>query len=200
MATERRFSIGKIPEDKVFKGQAKVIMDHLAKNPNSTVAEMTKAIGSFEGSRQEPDRVIAFYMTTFKKKGLVKVTEVATAEDTTGEAASADSGEEEEADEDETESNGVPLDEKLPEPERVEFHEELSAAEPSPGGKFDGLKMSEAVKKVLERGGINKPEDIAAYLTENGYTAASKNVQGALTNLVKQGVARKSDLGTYSIR
>ncbi len=200
MSTVRKFSVGKVPEDKTFKGQPKVIMDYLAQNPQSTIDQMAKGIGNFEGSRQTPERVISFYMTTFKKQGLVKVTEE-TVEDTKGEAAEADSGEEEDDEEAEDENSGTEVnDEKLPAEERVIFHEELSAAEPSPGGKYDGLKMTEAVKEVLKRRKENRAEDIAAFLTENGYNASKQQVSGALINLVKQGVAKKSDLNTYSMR
>jgi hypothetical protein len=196
MATVRRFSIGKIPEDKVFKGQPKVIMDHLKAHPKSTVAEMAKVL-TFEGSRQTPERVIGFYMTTFKKQGLVKAEEEVV-EDTKGEAAEADSGEEEEDDE-ENEEEAV-REENLPMQERVEYHEELSADEPTPGGRFDGLKMTEAVRKSLElRTGMHTADELSAYLQENGYTASRNQVNGALINLVKQGVAKK-DGNTYGRR
>ena len=198
MATVRRYSVHKVPEDKVFKGQPKVIMDHLAKHPRSTVAEMAKVL-TFEGSRQAPERVIAFYMTTFKKTGLVKAEEEVV-EDTAGKAAEADSGEEDEADEDEQDENGEINEERLPVEERVAYHEELSAAEPSPGGKYDGLKMTEAVLRVLKSRKTANAEDIAKYLVENGYQAQPKQVTGALINLIKQGVAKKGDLNTYSLK
>ncbi len=198
MASVRRFTLntGKLPEGFGAKGQAKVIVDHMRDNPGQTVGEMTKAIGKFEGSRQDPERVIAFYMGTWKKKGYVAVAEEEVAkEDTKGESDEADSGDDEDEAEEDAEEG-----ERLPMEERVEFHEELSAAEPSPGGKYDGLKMTEAVKKVLQRGGVNSAENIAAYLTDQGYTASKNQVSGALINLVKQGVAKKSDLNTYSIK
>ena len=206
MAVTRRFSIGKVPEDKVFKGQPKVIMDYLKQNPKSTIDEMAKGIGSFEGSRQTPERVIGFYMTTFKKQGLVKAEETVV-EDTKGKADEADSGDDDEDDEESEDeahasaSDTEVNDEHLPMEERVEFHEELSAAEPSPGGKFDGLKMTEAVRKVLTRTAVaQKPEEIAEYLVENGYTATKNQVSGALMNLVRQGVAKKGEGNVFSRR
>jgi hypothetical protein len=203
MATQRKFTLnsGKLPEGHVFKGQAKIIADQLSANPGQTTAEMAKAIGTFEGSRQTADRVIGFYMTTWKKKGWVKVEETEVPVDTAGKADEADSGEEDEDEEDDNEVNGgKPLDERLPEAERVQFHEELSASEPSPGGRFDGMKMSEAVKTVIQLGKAHTPENIASYLTENGYAAVKNQVWGALNNLVKQGAIAKSAEGTYDIR
>jgi hypothetical protein len=212
MATQRKFTFNaaKLPEGHVFRGQAKVIVNHLSANPGQTVKEMTAAIGSFEGSRQDPERVVGFYMTVWKKKGWVKAVdaEVAevpvVAEDTVGEAAEADSGEEEEAEDEEIVEAGEyhpSLEEKMPLEQRVNFEDEMSAASPDDhGGKFDGLKMTEAVRAALKLIGENMPDTIAAYLTENGYTAAKNQVTGALIGLVRQGVVKKSSAGSYALR
>jgi hypothetical protein len=206
MATQRKFTFRpeKLPEGHVFRGQAKVIVDHLSKNPGSTTAEMTKAIGSFEGSRQTPERIIGFYMTVWKKKGWVKAQDTEVEEDTAGEAAEADSGEEEEAEDEEIVEAGEyhpSLEEKMPLEQRVNFEDEMSAASPDDhGGKFDGLKMTEAVRAALKLIGENMPDTIAAYLTENGYTAAKNQVTGALIGLVRQGVVKKSSAGSYALR
>lgn len=211
MATQRKFTFRpeKLPEGHVFRGQAKVIVNHLSQNPGQTVKEMTSAIGSFEGSRQDPERVVGFYMTVWKKKGWVKAEDVAVEEaaataqeeDTAGEADEADSGEEEEDVEDENNlDTGRPIEERLDLDERAQFEDEMSALSPEEhGGKFDGMKMTEAVRTAFKLIGRNTPENIALYLVENGYTATKNQVTGAVLGLIRQGVVKKIGDGSYDL-
>lgn len=225
MASMRRFTMnfGRLPEGHVFRGQAKVIVDYLRENPGQTVGEMTKGIGVFEGSRQDPERVIGFYMTVWKKKGWVRVTEAPPVDletaVNTAPAAGVPSREpqtededidldedEDEEDEDvddedlEDVNGGKTIEERLTPDERVQFEEEMSAASPDEhGGKFDGLKMTEAIAAVLViKNGISKDE-ILQYLNDNDYAATKQQVQGALTSLVRQGVVKMNEQGQYDL-
>jgi hypothetical protein len=196
MARERAFSIGKIPEDKKFGGQAALILDSLRKNHPQTVKSVAGDIKAKLQTRQDPERVVAFYMSTWKKKGIVTATEVEVP-DTEGKASTAskkktetDDEEADEDDDDDTE-NGAVQEERLSMDQRVELHEELSAAEPSPGGKFDGMRATDAVKAVLKMGKLTIPADIEMYLQEHGYPVKKGTVQASLANLVRMGAARR---------
>lgn len=55
------------------KGQQALIVEDLRNNPNSTIEEIAKRITPNLTTRQDPARVVAFYMSTWKKKGIVVV-------------------------------------------------------------------------------------------------------------------------------
>ena len=201
MATTRTYSLHKVPEDAKFRGQQALIIEDLKTNPNSTTKQIADRIKGKLETRQDPERVVGFYMSTWKKKGLVAVAEVETPDDenTDAQGEPEDGDEEDEEDEDEPAASG----EGLSLDERNELETEMAASAPEEhGGKFDGLKMSEAVKRVLHLKNLklSDAESIAAYLTENDYPATKNQVSGALMNLVRTGVAKKSDLNTFSIR
>lgn len=87
MATARAYTLGKLPEDQKFRGQAALIVDFLRAAPEpQTVAQQVTAIEKDLTTRQDPTRVVSFYMSVWKKKGWVKVSEV----ETTEAAAAAD--------------------------------------------------------------------------------------------------------------
>lgn len=207
MASERQFSIGKIPDGQKFGGQAQLIMESLrAKSPQS-VKSVAADIKDRLTTRQEPERVVAFYFSTWKKKGIVKMSEVEVPDEEGGKESTKPAGQVEDGGDDETEeedeedddenSAGEVNEEKLGDEQRVELHEELSAAEPSHGGKFDGLRPSEAVLKVLQDGKHNKAADIEEYLKSHGYESKKGGVATSLANLVRQGAARKEKDGSY---
>ena len=55
------------------KGQQALIAEDLRSNPNSTIEQIAERIKTNLTTRQEPSRVVAFYMSTWKKKGYVIV-------------------------------------------------------------------------------------------------------------------------------
>lgn len=55
------------------KGQQALIAADLVANPGSTIEQIADRIKANLTTRQEPSRVVAFYMSTWKKKGLVIV-------------------------------------------------------------------------------------------------------------------------------
>jgi hypothetical protein len=62
---------------KEVRGQAEVILNHLNANKDSgmTIEQAAKAIGAEAlRTRQDPERVVAYYFCIFKKQGLVTVT------------------------------------------------------------------------------------------------------------------------------
>ena len=56
------------------KGQQALIVEDLRSNPGSTIEQIAERIKGNLTTRQDPNRVVAFYMSTYKKKGLVVVT------------------------------------------------------------------------------------------------------------------------------
>lgn len=56
------------------KGQQALIVEDLRANPGSTIEQIAARIKANLTTRQDPARVVAFYMSTYKKKGLVIVT------------------------------------------------------------------------------------------------------------------------------
>ncbi len=55
------------------KGQQALIAQDLVANPGSTIEQIAERIKANLTTRQEPSRVVAYYMSTWKKKGLVVV-------------------------------------------------------------------------------------------------------------------------------
>ncbi len=61
-------------EAKDMKGQGRVILDHLnATTTPQTVSEVTAAVKGGISTKQDPERVVGYYLTRFKKDGLVNV-------------------------------------------------------------------------------------------------------------------------------
>ncbi len=62
-------------EAKEMRGQGKVVLDYMnATSDPKTVSEVAKAVGSALGGKQDPERVVGYYLTRFKKEGLVNST------------------------------------------------------------------------------------------------------------------------------
>ena len=96
MATARAYELtGRIPEDQKFKGQAQLIVDFMRKSEAPlTVAQTVAAIEKELVTRQDPTRVVSFYMSVWKKKGWVKESSVEVTEAEASAAAAADSTDE----------------------------------------------------------------------------------------------------------
>jgi hypothetical protein len=75
-ATQRYFRTDKAAKEGQ-RGQGKTVLDALDKagTNGATVGELVQVIGSFPGSRQTPERVVGFYLSKFKRDGLVRVVE-----------------------------------------------------------------------------------------------------------------------------
>jgi hypothetical protein len=59
-----------------LRGQAAVILNHLSENKDKafTIESLTDATKSNIVTRQDPERVVAYYLSIFKKRGLVVAT------------------------------------------------------------------------------------------------------------------------------
>ncbi len=64
----------KLPKDQKFRGQARLIIEAMQKAAKPLTAKQTAdAIVKELETRQDPERVVNFYMSVWKKKGWVKV-------------------------------------------------------------------------------------------------------------------------------
>lgn len=64
------------PSKAGLKGQALVILQVLDANKDRgfTIVELTNAVGANLVTRQDPERVVAYYLCIFKKQGIVSIT------------------------------------------------------------------------------------------------------------------------------
>lgn len=76
MAKANGYVLGNIPEDQKFRGQAGLIHNVMSKEEPRTVAEIVAAIEKELQTRQDPTRVVSFYMTVWKRRGWVRPVEV----------------------------------------------------------------------------------------------------------------------------
>lgn len=206
MATLRTFSIKKLPKDHEFRGQQKLIVDFMQENPQSTILQITDGIKGKLETRQAPDRVVAFYMSVFKKKGWIVEELVATEAETTtnGDVAAEEGisvdemdleGEEDEETEEVTEaqvdsddaaSTGANIMERMEAMAEADLEAHAIRLEQT-------LRVSVAVLKALTaHGEPATADDIVTLLGEKGYEAKRVQVVGALSNLMKRGVVRRS--------
>lgn len=191
MAKAKGYVLGNIPEEQKFRGQASLVIEVLLdrKPEPTTVAEIVKRIEDRLQTRQDPTRVVSFYMSVWKKRGWVSAVDV----DSTDEAAAADQTEEPFNDHD----MGAGLD---PE-ERVEAQLEAAINEAHSLTIEPGTKLSEAVRMVLtvETRSMSAA-DLADRLNTAGFETEEKRVRSAVQSLVQKGVATKLEDGTFRAR
>jgi hypothetical protein len=164
------------------KGQQALITSDLIANPGSTIEQIAARIKPNLTTRQDPARVVAFYMSTWKKKGLVIVA---------GESGISDV------------SVAEMTSTVRPDPEDV--------AEETPvlPGNFDGNPpagdiestdnkptLSERIEQFAKGRGENGfwPDDVVAEL--NG-EVGKKKVQDSLRRLVSKSVLVRAESGEY---
>lgn len=186
MAIARAYSLGKIPEDQKFRGQAKLIIDVMSEDvaKAKTTPVIAAEIKDRLTTRQDPERVVAFYMSVWKKKGWVKVNEV-----TVDQPQAAAASEAESAPQNVHEEVGpVAAD------NHAAVNMEVAVAEIETLPDLHGMKLSEAVVAVLTfRDESLSPEDITKFLNDNGYEFAINQVNSAIQNLIRKGTVTKTD-------
>jgi hypothetical protein len=169
----------KIPVDQKFRGQAELIKNEMSTTEPKTVAAIVAQIeGRGLVTRQDPARVVSFYMSTWKKKGWVRAVDV----ETTEAAASVDTADEPQNDHE----SGI---EMTPD-ERNEAKMQA--------GISSGMKLSEASLVSLRfTSRAMTPQDLADFLGNHGYKTEAKRVQSALQNLVSKGSVAKTEGNAY---
>ena len=192
-----------------YKGQQKLIIDAMtaAKRPLSTPQIAEEIAGSLQ-TRQDPQRVVAFYMSVWKKKGMVAVSEV-DAEVPAGSAAEGEGEDAENGDEDEAEDAEGDDAEAEEETGDGRTTETISAAdiqtvtaeelvgEVTPV-TLHGASVSEALLFVIKKEGactaikVIEQLDSMAYVSPGtGRPVGVENIRGAAQNLVRRGELRK---------
>lgn len=206
MASVRTFSVKRIPEDKKnqLRGQQLLIVNFLINNPNSSIPDIANGIKADLQTRQDPERVVAFYMSTMKKKGWVAVQEaqadeatttgdVAAAEGTDDEFEEEDEAEDAVIDEDSASSTGATLEERAAAVAEADLEATSIRLQ-------QDMKVSDALVKLMTK--LAEPGSIGDWqekLRAHGYEARRESVQGALQNLVRRGVVHK-DNNMYEVR
>ncbi len=182
MATTKGYKIGKLPPEQVFRGQAKLILDKMSTTEAKTTSSIADAIKSELVTRQNPERVVAFYMSVWKKKGWV------TSGDVTVSAGEAAESEAAEAAPHSVQEEVGGLDADTHAAARDEANA-ASAASFTPDAFPDmkGRKLSEAVLEVLAYNDKSMDvEEIVKFLASKGYDFRENQVSSAVQNLLRQ--------------
>jgi hypothetical protein len=175
----------KIPVEQKFRGQAALIHGFLkaAGDQPRTVAEQVAAIEKDLTTRQDPTRVVSFYMSVWKKKGWVRPVGV----EVPDEIAAADKSDEPFNDHD----AGIGM---SPD-ERIAAQLEAAVEEAHIDAKraiLPDMKLSDAclimVQDVKRR---VTPEALVDLLNDVGYATELKRVKSAMNNLAQRGVVEK---------
>lgn len=177
----RAYYKGVIAEDQKFRGQARLIIDQLANATDAASAVTTKALADAIKpaliTRQDPERVVAFYMSVWKKKGIVRLVEV----DTPGTSDTSDT----------SDGSSEPVVAAEDAPDQVGTIAEALQSEGFP--QLEGKKLSQAVLDVMAwRGGPLVTEGIVTLMAQHGHPVKDAQVNGALQNLVKRGAIVRS--------
>jgi hypothetical protein len=171
-----------------FKGQAQLVVKSLLDKHPQTAAEIAEDIAPKLQTRQDPIRVVAFYLSTWKKSGLIVVAEDE-APVTTGSSNEdpvvADTASEELAGRDN-------------ERELAEIEEQ-----PERNDKFDYVNtpLSEAVYAVVDNvlADPASPKVIAEELVVLGRSVTAKQVSDATRRLTEKGRLVKAGDGRYAV-
>lgn len=177
MARARLYELGDLGDQK-FKGQAALIVKALQDKSPQTVAELAEVIAKDLVTRQDPLRVVSFYISTWKKRGLIKAVD-GEPEPTTEPNAETDepitSGPDE--------MPGV----SEPTPEEQHAHEVLATC-----------SIRDAVIQVLDLvGHPMTPQAMASTLQVHGRTVTANQVADAARKLLRRGELKRFDDGTY---
>ncbi len=170
------------------KGQAQLIITSLMNKHPNTAQGIADDIKSRLTTRQDPLRVVSFYLSTWKKSGLVRVVGVAE-----GEAPVASENRRPVTSQPDTVQEApVAIDEFADEP--VESDNETS------GFDYVNSPLSDAVTKVLERfNDPATPKMISDELNVEGRTVSPKQVSDAVRRLFDKGKLKKVEDRGYVV-
>jgi hypothetical protein len=178
-----------IPREKIFRGQGLLIMDKLSDDPGEgkSTVQLANEIKDELVTRQTAERVVAFYVSVWLKKGYVGYAEVDPGSSQVVVRAVPIPG----AAVQPIGPGGFPGTEPIEEEEEPGFSPEVVAVMPSLAGK----KLGEAVLIVLEFKAKALTEmEIVELLRENGSEVNLNQVRTAVQNLArKEAVTRNGD-------
>lgn len=197
MAITRTFTLKTLPEDVVFRGQQKLIVDHMKANPGQTVEQIAEGIKPSLQTRQDPSRVVAYYMTTWKKKGWVAVQGVESPEGSTAETADVSPvpDDDDRESDDESSDGDAAIDEESAISTGASIEERAEAAHEADLQAHsirseESKTVSERVLDQMVGPGPFFAGDLASYLG-----LKNNQVLSALGNLVRRGQVRKVGSG-----
>jgi hypothetical protein len=190
MASIRSYYLGTIPEKQVIRGQAALIIAALqgtTKEKPKTTVELAVEIKPGLITRQEPERVVAFYMSIWKKKGWVRSVDISATGDTAKQVTAVE-GQPQNV----HEEMGTSVSANEHRDASMETAVEEAHQKQLPD--LRGKKLSEAVNAVLEHLDKNlSPEDITLFMNKNGYEFTNQQVTNACSTLVKKKMAKQVD-------
>ena len=168
-----------VPEGQQFRGQAALIVEAMKASPDTpkTTAEIANAIKAKLQTRQEPERVVAFYMTTWKRKDWVKVQNVEVTDSVAQTSNAADTAPQN------IHEEVAPI--EADKHTAIQTEVAVNAIHEFPN--LRGKKLSEAVVAVIEYKAKNLTiGEITQVLNDNGYDFRENQVVSAVGNLVRQ--------------
>ena len=170
----RAYWKGNIPAEQRFTGQAALIMEVLPTEQDKamTAPSIASAIKDRLVTRQGPDRVVAFYMSSWLKRGWLRYVDVQ------GESGAAATPVRPPAS-----ASGASIVQPMPLPA------------PAKVGEFPNLtgkKLSEAVLSVLEfKSRSMTADEVTKLLNEHGYEFHLNQVHSAIQNLIRKEAVTK---------
>jgi hypothetical protein len=197
MASVRKFKLAPaaFSETKV-RGQAAIIVAAMSETEPKSVKEIIEGLKVEDlKTRQDPERVVGYYMTVWKKDGKVLAVE---AEAPAGEAEQPEEAEDEEEGDAEIDAEDA-ASTGATEEQRMEAAAEADLEATSI--QIDkNMKVGEAVLAVMQSSGQVAVEDIVTLLDGFQYQVEAKQVRGALSNLIRRGVVIEAAQGRYEAR
>jgi hypothetical protein len=188
----------KLNEDKLAEYkpgvQAQLIIKSLMDRNPQTVKQIAEDIKASLQTRQQPERVVNFYMSTWKKAGMVEVVGTENEEtpvSTGNHSSEAEVGDSADAITEQDYIRNAPTDLEA----ALEGYTEDN---PDPGPEeFDWVNSSlkAAVLEAVNRGGGSTAQDISILLQMKGRTANPKQVNDAVSKLVKDGKLNRTEQG-----
>jgi len=188
MAKAKRYELDdSVLGESNFKGQAALIVRSLLDKHPQTAQEIADDIKSRLTTRQDPLRVVSFYLSTWKKSGLITVA----ADDAPVSGGTSN------------EAPVVPdnVDEEVAERDIAELEDEADAVDETLGFDFVNAPLAEAVTVVLRDRFADpaSPKMISDELNVLGRTVTPKQVSDKIRNLLDKRVITKVGDGRYSL-
>lgn len=186
MARAKRYELNEseLGEQK-FKGQAALVVRSLLDRHPQTAQEIADDIKAKLTTRQEPLRVVGFYLSTWKKAGLIVVS---------ADEAPVAAGKSSEA--------PVVPDNAPEEQDERDLAQLETQAEVLPTNGYDYVNspLSEAIVTILtnEFADPASPKLIADELNVAGRTVTAKQVSDAMRRLLQKGSIVKVEEGSYA--
>lgn len=176
MAKARHYELDElVMVEHQFSGQAELIVRTMLDKHPITAKQITDAIKARLTTRQDPLRVVSFYLSTWKKSGLVRVVD---APEDTGSESTAQSSRG-------TTDTGTP-------PVTNDVGDE-------PDFDYVNSSLEDAVHEMLDLDGASTPAELAEHMQLLGRTVKAKQVSDKLRKMLDKKQVVRNDSGQYDL-